>query len=71
MTGVNQARSRLSDRELDVLRLVAAGYSSREVADALFISPRTATTHVEHILTKLGVNSRSAAVAVAMREGLV
>jgi predicted ATPase/DNA-binding CsgD family transcriptional regulator len=68
---VEPERARLSSRELDVLRLVAAGYSSREIADALFISPRTATTHVEHILAKLGVNSRSAAVAVAMREGLV
>jgi DNA-binding CsgD family transcriptional regulator/tetratricopeptide (TPR) repeat protein len=64
-------RQRLSDRELDVLRLVAAGCSNREIADALFISPRTASTHVEHILSKLSANSRSAAVAVAMREGFV
>lgn len=64
-------RPRLSDRELDVLRLVAAGHSNREIADVLFISPRTASTHVEHILGKLEVNSRSAAVAVALREGLV
>lgn len=68
---IEASRPRLSDRELDVLRLVAAGCSNREIADALFISPRTASTHVEHILSKLSVNTRSAAVAVAMREGLV
>jgi len=68
---IEAPRPRLSDRELDVLRLVAAGHSSREVADALFISPRTATTHVDHILGKLGVNSRSAAVAIAVRDGLI
>ncbi len=68
---IEAPRPRLSDRELDVLRLVAAGRSSREVADALFISPRTATTHVDHILGKLGVNSRSAAVAIAVRDGLI
>jgi DNA-binding CsgD family transcriptional regulator len=62
---------RLTERECDVLRLVAAGCSSRDIADALFISPRTASTHVEHILSKLGVNTRSAAVAVALRERLV
>jgi DNA-binding CsgD family transcriptional regulator len=65
------SRPRLTERECDVLRLVAAGCSSRDIADALFISPRTASTHVEHILSKLGVNSRSAAVAVALREHIV
>jgi predicted ATPase/DNA-binding CsgD family transcriptional regulator/Flp pilus assembly protein TadD len=65
------SRPRLTERERDVLRLVAAGCSSRDIADALFISPRTASTHVEHILSKLGVNTRSAAVAVALRERLV
>lgn len=61
----------LTDRERDVLRLVIEGRTSREIAIALFISHRTATTHVTNILNKLGVNSRSAAVAVALREGLV
>ena len=61
----------LTEREFDVLRLVAAGCSNRQIADALFISPRPASTHVEHILAKLGVNTRSAAVAAAMREGMV
>jgi predicted ATPase/DNA-binding CsgD family transcriptional regulator len=61
----------LTRREQDVLRLVAAGCSSRDIADTLFISPRTATTHVEHIMTKLKVKTRSAAVAKAIQFGLI
>jgi DNA-binding CsgD family transcriptional regulator len=61
----------LSARELEVLRLIAEGLPDREIADALFISRRTSTTHVTHILNKLGVNSRSAAVALGMRLGLI
>jgi non-specific serine/threonine protein kinase len=60
----------LSDRELDVLRLLAKGMSDREIGAALFISPKTAMTHVKHILAKLGVHSRGAAVAYAIRHGL-
>ena len=65
------ANLNLTERELDVLRLVVEGKSSREIAEELYISPRTATTHVANILSKLGVNSRSAAVAVAFQSGLV
>ncbi|MGI8403819.1 MAG: tetratricopeptide repeat protein [Thermomicrobiales bacterium] len=61
----------LTEREMEVLRLLAEGKSSPEIAADLFISPRTATTHVANILTKLEVNSRSAAVAAAIRHGLV
>jgi DNA-binding CsgD family transcriptional regulator len=61
----------LSDRELDVLRLLAKGMSDREISEALFISRGTATTHVKNIRTKLGVHSRGAAVAYAVRHGLV
>jgi non-specific serine/threonine protein kinase len=61
----------LSDRELDVLRLIAKGMSDREIAAALFISPGTVMTHVKHIRTKLGVHSRGAAAAYAVRHGLV
>jgi ATP/maltotriose-dependent transcriptional regulator MalT len=60
-----------SDRELEVLRLLAAGRSDRDIAAALFISLGTATTHVKHIRTKLGVHSRGAAIAYAIRHGLV
>jgi len=61
----------LSPREMDVLTLLVAGRSAPEIAAALFISPRTVTTHVSNILGKLGVETRAAAVAVALRTGLV
>ncbi|MBM7785479.1 helix-turn-helix transcriptional regulator [Tenggerimyces flavus] len=61
----------LTDRELVVLRLVAAGRSNPEIAEELFISAKTASVHVSHILAKLGVTSRSAAAGMAHREHLV
>ncbi|MGB3306927.1 MAG: LuxR C-terminal-related transcriptional regulator [Thermomicrobiales bacterium] len=61
----------LTEREMDVLRLLAEGKSSPEIAEELFISPRTATTHVSRILAKLEVNSRTAAVTSAMRLGII
>jgi non-specific serine/threonine protein kinase len=60
----------LSPREREVLRLLAAGYSNRAIAAALFISPETVKVHVRSVLAKLGVESRVAAVAHALREGL-
>ncbi len=60
----------LTPRELEVLRLLAEGRSNDEVAAALFISTRTVATHVGHILAKLGVESRSAAVGLAVRRGI-
>ncbi len=51
----------LTGRELEVLRLVAAGRSNREIAAELFISPKTASVHVSNILGKLGVASRGEA----------
>ncbi|MFN2608776.1 MAG: AAA family ATPase [Acidimicrobiales bacterium] len=61
----------LTPRERDVLVLVAEGRSNREVAAALFISEKTASVHVSHILAKLGVQSRVQASAVAHRLGAV
>ena len=61
----------LTGRELDVLRLLATGRSDREIAAELFISHRTAMTHVSNILGKLGVDSRTGAAARALREGLL
>jgi DNA-binding NarL/FixJ family response regulator len=61
----------LSAREVEVLRLVAAGQTDRQIAQALFISRRTATTHVCGILNKLAVDNRTAAAAAAVRSGLV
>ncbi|MGH8974803.1 MAG: LuxR C-terminal-related transcriptional regulator, partial [Acidimicrobiia bacterium] len=63
--------SSLTRRELQVLHLVAEGRSNRQVAAGLFISEKTASLHVSHILAKLGVTSRGQAGAVAHRLGLV
>jgi non-specific serine/threonine protein kinase len=60
----------LTHREREVLTLIAAGRTDQQIADALFISRRTATTHVTNILNKLGVDSRTSAAAVAVRHGL-
>ncbi|MGH2534582.1 MAG: tetratricopeptide repeat protein [Thermomicrobiales bacterium] len=60
---------RLTKREIDVLSLIVEGRSDKEIGEALFISHRTAMTHVTNILNKLGVNSRTAA-AFAVRNGL-
>jgi DNA-binding CsgD family transcriptional regulator len=61
----------LSPRELEIVGLLVEGKSNQEIGDALFISPRTAGTHVSNILGKLGVHSRAAAVSIALNEGLV
>jgi ATP/maltotriose-dependent transcriptional regulator MalT len=60
----------LSTRELEVLQLITAGHSNRDIARKLFISPKTASVHVSHILTKLGVSARGEAAATAYRLGL-
>jgi DNA-binding NarL/FixJ family response regulator len=60
----------LTPREMDVLRLLTEGKSDREIASVLFVSRRTASTHVATILHKLGVTSRAAAAAYAVRHGL-
>ncbi|MFF7447006.1 MULTISPECIES: AAA family ATPase [unclassified Streptomyces] len=60
----------LTGRERDVLRLVSAGRTNRQIAEELFISPKTASVHVSNILAKLGVAGRGEAAAVAHRLGL-
>jgi non-specific serine/threonine protein kinase len=60
----------LTARELEVLRLIASGRTNREIGAALFVTQRTAATHVTHILSKLGVESRVEATAWAIRYGL-
>jgi len=61
----------LSDRELEVLRLLATGLPNREIASILFISEATVKTHVEHVIQKLGVSDRVQAVVWAARHGLL
>lgn len=60
----------LTERELDVLKLVAKGLSNQEIADRLFISERTAGVHVGRILSKLHLANRTQAALYALREGL-
>jgi DNA-binding NarL/FixJ family response regulator len=61
----------LTAREVEVLALVATGSTNRQIADQLVISERTVGSHVGHILTKLGLSSRSAATAYAYEHGLM
>ncbi|MBE1502720.1 DNA-binding NarL/FixJ family response regulator [Amycolatopsis lexingtonensis] len=65
------AREPLSQRELEVLTLVARGSTNKEAAKKLFISEATVKTHLIHVYAKLGVNDRAAAVAVAFERGLL
>jgi DNA-binding CsgD family transcriptional regulator len=59
----------LSSREREVLAMLVDGRTNREIGERLFISEKTASVHVTHILDKLGVNSRGAAAALVSREG--
>jgi DNA-binding CsgD family transcriptional regulator len=62
---------KLSERQLDVLRLVAVGASASQIADELSITEATVRTHVKHILARLGANNRAHAVALAIAQGLL
>ncbi len=61
----------LTERETDVLRLVAGGYSNREIAEILHLAPGTVKNHVSNVLVKLGARDRTQAVLRAMRHGLL
>jgi DNA-binding CsgD family transcriptional regulator len=61
----------LTDREVEVLRLIARGRSNREVGERLFISAKTVGRHVENLYAKTGVSSRAAAALFAMEHGLL
>lgn len=68
---IPESPERLSERETDVLRLIAEGKSNKEIADGLFLGEKTIKTHVSSILGKLGLNSRTQAALYAVRIGLV
>ena len=61
----------LTDRELDVLRLVASGYSNRQIAEALFLAEGTVKNHLSTILAKLGARDRTNAVLRALHDGIL
>jgi DNA-binding NarL/FixJ family response regulator len=61
----------LSERERQVLALLARGYSNRRIAETCFLSLNTVRTHVQNVLVKLGVHSKLEAAALAVRQGLV
>jgi len=65
------ATDELTDREREVLVLVAQGKSNRDIAQALQVRPRTAETHVSNIMAKLGAGSRSDAIGKAVQRGLI
>jgi DNA-binding NarL/FixJ family response regulator len=69
--GDDQRRHALTPRQKEVLRLAAEGCTDQEIARALFIRTRTATSHMTDIFDKLGVNCRTAAVANAIRRGII
>lgn len=71
LKGLRSPLPRLTDREVEVLRHVATGASNREVARALFVSEATVKSHLVHIFTKLGVESRSRAIHIAREAGLI
>ena len=71
MPGAPAALSALTDREREVLALVAAGLSNEEIAGRLFLSPLTAKTHVSRIMTKLDARDRAQLVVLAYESGLV
>lgn len=70
-TSAMQAAAALSGRELEILRLVGAGHSNAEIAQTLVVARRTVSTHVEHILVKLGARNRADAAVRALRLGLL
>lgn len=71
MTRVRTPRTSLTPRELEVLKLVAAGASNREIGQELMLSEATVKSHLVHIYDKLGVRSRTSAVAAAREQGVL
>lgn len=61
----------ISDREMEIIKLIAEGLSNKEVADKLFLSAHTVTTHRKNIMSKLGVNNTAGLVLFAVRENLI
>lgn len=71
LQGVRNPLPRLTEREIEVLRLVSEGATNREIARTLFVSEETVKSHLAHVFTKLDVDSRSRAIARARDTGLI
>jgi DNA-binding NarL/FixJ family response regulator len=69
--GIATALNSLTDRELDVLRLVARGRSNQQIADTLFLGESTVKTHLTHLFAKLDLRDRAQAVVLAYETGLI
>jgi DNA-binding NarL/FixJ family response regulator len=69
--GMRSTLPRLTERELEVLRLLATGASNKDIARTLFVTEATVKSHLVHIFTKLGVDSRARAIHVAQETGLI
>ena len=71
LRGMRNPLPRLTAREIDVLKLLATGSTNKEISRALFVTEATVKSHLVHIFTKLGVDSRSRAIHVAQETGLI
>lgn len=71
LKGMREPLPRLTERETEVLRLLSTGSTNREIARTLFVAEATVKSHIAHICTKLGVDSRSKAVHAAQQAGLI
>ena len=69
--GMRNPAARLTDRELEVLRLLATGASNKEIAKSLFVTEATVKSHLVHIFAKLGVDNRARAIRVGQESGLI
>jgi DNA-binding NarL/FixJ family response regulator len=68
---VEHAKDELTPREVDVLRLIAAGNANKQIADQLSIGEASVKSHVANILSKLGANDRAHAVTIGLRRGII
>jgi DNA-binding CsgD family transcriptional regulator len=67
----NKSEIPLTNREIEILKLIAQEYSNAEIADKLFISVRTVDTHRRNLIEKLGVKNTAGLVKYAMKKGLI
>jgi DNA-binding NarL/FixJ family response regulator len=67
----HMGQENLTNREVEILQQVAAGYRNRDVAERLFISEETVKSHLKHIMEKLNARDRTQAVAIAVRRGII